>query len=121
MKLIPIYTTAGDLGAFLAYPYLFNRDGEWIGWVTPNREVFALTGYHVGTMTTDPRILRQREWRSKLPKREPPGEPEPIRPPAHMPLAPQMPEVPSNMIDVLGEAPDLLPPVGFGELEEEVE
>jgi len=52
MKLIPIYTTAGDLGAFLAYPYLFNRYGEWIGWVTPNREVFALTGYHVGTMTT---------------------------------------------------------------------
>jgi hypothetical protein len=36
----PIYNTRGDAEAFLAYPYLFNRNGDWIGFVTPKREVF---------------------------------------------------------------------------------
>jgi hypothetical protein len=121
MKLIPVYTTAGDLGAYLVYPYLYNPQGEWIGWVTANREVFSLTGDHIGSMTMDPRILRQREWNSRLPKRELPDAPVSIRPPAHMPLPPQMSEVPSNMIDVLDDAPELLPPVGFGDLEEELD
>jgi hypothetical protein len=34
--LIPIYTSKGDAEAFLLYPYLFNRSGDWIGFVTPN-------------------------------------------------------------------------------------
>jgi hypothetical protein len=32
-----------------------------------------------------------------------------------------MPEVPSNMIDVLEEAPELLPPMGYGELTEDMD
>jgi hypothetical protein len=32
--IVPIYTSRGDAEAFLDYPYLHNRLGEWIGWVT---------------------------------------------------------------------------------------
>jgi hypothetical protein len=121
MKLIPIYTSGGDLGAFLVYPYIYNKQGEWIGWVAPDRKVFSVHGHYIGEMSQDPRILRVREWSGKLPKRQPPPEPPKIRPPAHVPLAPQMPEVPVNMIDVLEEAPELLPPVGFGDLIEDMD
>jgi hypothetical protein len=38
-----------------------------------------------------------------------------------VPLPPQMAEVPLNMIDVLDEVPNLLPPVGFGELNEDMD
>ena len=31
--LIPIYTTKGDAEASLAYPYLYNRNGDWVGFV----------------------------------------------------------------------------------------
>lgn len=115
-KLIPIYTSHGDVGAFLIYPYLYNTSGEWIGWVTPEREVFSVLGYYVGVLTMDPRILRSRVREDVLPRREPPPEPPSIRPPARLPLPPTMAEVPVNMIDVLEEAPDLLPPIGYGDL-----
>jgi hypothetical protein len=121
MKLIPVYTTKGDLGAYLLYPYIYNRQGEWVGWVASDRRVFSVHGHFVGTMTSDPRIFRKRETGEYNPRREPPKEPRPLRPPAHMPLPPQMAEVPQNMIDVLDEAPDLLPPVGFGELVEDMD
>ena len=42
--LIPIYTSKGDAEAFLLYPYLFNRSGDWIGFVTPKREVYSVLG-----------------------------------------------------------------------------
>ncbi|MFN3492386.1 MAG: 4-fold beta flower protein, partial [Anaerolineales bacterium] len=51
--IIPIYTTKGDAEAFLQYPYLFNRSGEWIGFVTPKREVYSVLGEYVGTLTND--------------------------------------------------------------------
>ena len=44
MALIPIYTSRGDAEAFLDYPYLFNRIGDWIGWVTPKRDVYSVLG-----------------------------------------------------------------------------
>lgn len=121
MKLIPIYTTRGDLGAFLVYPYIYNPQGEWIGWVAADRQVFSVYGHHVGTMNNDPRILRIRERGNHLPKRQSPPEPPQIRPPAHVPLAPQMAEVPLNMIDVLDEAPGLMPIIGFGDLIEDMD
>jgi hypothetical protein len=115
-KLIPIYTTRGELGAFLLYPYIYNRAGDWIGWVTSNRLVYSVHGNFVGVMSKDPRILRKREYTSDLqPHLEPPPTPPPILPPAHTPLAPQMSEVSLNMIDVLDEAPELMPPADFGE------
>ena len=45
MTVIPLYTSKGDVEAFLDYPYLFNRSGEWIGWVLPDRDVYSVLGY----------------------------------------------------------------------------
>ena len=39
-SVIPVYTSRGDAEAFLVYPYLFNRLGEWSGWVTAERQVY---------------------------------------------------------------------------------
>lgn len=119
-KLIPIYTSRGDVGAYLIYPYLYNPAGEWIGWVTPDRLVFSVHGHYVGTLTMDPRILRRRERENTLPRRIPPPDQATIRLPIRLPLPPTMPEVPINMIDILEEAPELLPPVGFGDLVEDM-
>jgi hypothetical protein len=47
--------------------------------------------------------------------------PDPIRIPAHTPLAPQMPEVPLNRIDVLEEAPELLPSIDYGDMKEDLD
>jgi hypothetical protein len=108
-KLIPIYTTSGDVGAYLLYPYIYNQQGEWIGWISPERKVYSVLGQYVGEMNKDPRILRRREVYSDEPRREPPPPPPPIRPPAYSPLPPQMAEVALNTIDVLEEAPHMLP------------
>lgn len=113
--MIPIYTTRGDLGAFLVYPNLYNPSGEWIGWVTPEKEVYSVYGGYVGWLGKGPRILRKRAegyGRAKQPAPQAPGS---IVPPAHVPLAPMMPELPIGVIDVLDEDPDLMPCLGFGE------
>lgn len=120
-KVIPIYTSHGDAEAFLVFPYLYNSMGEWIGWVEPDRGVYSVHGHWVGTLTKGPRIIRKREWMSEAPKLLPPQPPLPLRPPARVPLAPTLAEVPLNMIDVLEEAPHLLPPVDFGELKEDMD
>ena len=59
-RIIPIYSSRGDVEAFLVFPYLFNRNGEWIGFVTPQREVYSVFGEYVGALTNDPRIIRKR-------------------------------------------------------------
>jgi hypothetical protein len=120
-RLIPIYTSQGALGGFLAFPYIFDPTGEWIGWVAKDRKVYSVHGHYVGTMTNDPRILRPREWGHEDPMRQSPAPPEHMRVPTTVPLAPQMPEIPLNMIDVLEEAPELMPPVDFGELREDMD
>jgi hypothetical protein len=121
IKLIPIYTSRGDLGGFLLYPYLYNPDGEWIGWVTPDQKVFSVRGKYVGALSKDPRILREREFRNAYRNESPPAPPDRIRPPKHVPLAPLMPEISQNLIDVLEEAPELLPPMGFDLLREDMD
>jgi hypothetical protein len=113
--LIPIYTTRGDLGAFLAYPYLYNSVGEWIGWVNSEREVFSVYGEYVGWLGSGPRILRKRADSFGVGNRSIPGPAPTIQPPAQVALPPLMPELPMEIIDVLDEAPDLLPTVDFGE------
>jgi hypothetical protein len=54
-SVIPIYTSRGDAEAFLVYPYLYNRSGEWIGWVTADRQVYSVLGFYVGDLTAEPR------------------------------------------------------------------
>jgi hypothetical protein len=38
-KTVPIYTSSGDTGGYLKYPYIFNQIGDWIGWVTEGNQV----------------------------------------------------------------------------------
>lgn len=120
-RLIPIYTSRGDVAAFLVYPYIYSAHGDWIGWVKPDRSVYSVHGHYVGELTKEPRIIRRRESRYDQTRQSPPPIPEAIRPPAHTPLAPQMVQLPSNMIDVLEEAPEILPPIDFGDLRDDLE
>ena len=61
-KMVPIYTSRGDTGAILVFPYIYNLSGDWIGWVGDDRIVFSVHGLYVGRLTNDPRILRKPEW-----------------------------------------------------------
>ena len=113
---IPIYTTKGIAEAFLAYPMIYSPQGEWIGWVTPQREVYSVHGEYVGWLTNEPRILRKRTHPFDKPKLTPPPAP-PARmlAPATVPLAPLMAELAYDVIDVLHDAPDLLPTLDTGD------
>jgi 4-fold beta flower protein len=119
-KMIPIYNSRGEIGALLVFPYIYNLVGEWIGWVTNDRTVYSVHGHYVGTLTKDPRIVRRREMAITVRRRKPPARPPAIRPPAHLPLAPQLPELGTHMIDVLDDAPYLLPSVDFGDLRDDM-
>ena len=119
--IIPIYTSRGDVGAYLVYPFLFNDSGEWIGWITDNRQVYSVQGRYVGWLSKDPRVLRHISTTFDQPRLRPPKAPRNIRPPATSPLAPLMSELTMGTIDVLEEKPDLLPPVDFGDLREDMD
>jgi len=113
---IVIFNSRGEAGAFLVYPHLFNLGGEWVGWVTPARDVYSLLGYYVGYLTKDPRILRKRNP-DRIPERQTPiSPPEKFYPPATSPLAPLMPELTYDIVDVLIEFPDALHTGDSGEL-----
>ncbi|MCX6082449.1 MAG: hypothetical protein NTW32_23225 [Chloroflexi bacterium] len=113
--LIPIYTTRGDPDAFLAYPNLFNRAGEWIGFITTQRDVYSVLGYYVGTLTDDPRIIRNRSGEIKA-HVKPPQTPSPVRISAIIPLPRMMGDLPNENIDVLQDEPDRLHTLDAGEL-----
>ncbi|MBE0684115.1 MAG: hypothetical protein IH589_19605 [Anaerolineales bacterium] len=119
--LIPIYTTKGDAEAFLQYPYLFNRNGDWIGFVTPKREVYSVLGDFVGTLTNDPRIVRKRATSTLIPRLEPPPEPKKVYPPATIPLARMMAELSHSVIDVLLDDPERLHTLDTGEQRQDLD
>jgi hypothetical protein len=119
--LIPIYTTCGDLGAYLKYPYLYNAQGEWIGWVTPDRGVYSVQGYYVGWLSEDPRILCKRSEGFVMPRRQPPAAPPALQPPVRVPLPRLMPELAYGVVDVLEECPERLPALDFGELRQDMD
>jgi hypothetical protein len=120
-RLIPIYTTRGDLGAYLGYPYIFSRQGEWIGWVTRERQVYSVHGDYVGWLSNDPRILRKLADSAGLEHRSPPPAPKRINLPASAPLAPLMSELSFGTLDVLQDDPDLLPPIDAGERRQDMD
>jgi hypothetical protein len=121
MALIPIYTTKGDPEAFLEYPYLFSRSGEWIGWVTSRREVYSVIGYYVGYLGNGPRILRKRATSTLKQRQVPPVPPKRVYLPASIPLPPMMSELTSGTIDVLLDEPERLHTLDRGELREDLE
>jgi hypothetical protein len=120
-SLIPIYTTKGDADAFLQYPYLFNRSGDWIGFVTPNREVYSVRGEFVGTLTNDPRIVGKRTMNETKPHLTPPATPKRVQPPTNIPLPPMMPELNYSLIDVLLDEPEKLHTLDGGEFQEDMD
>lgn len=120
-KPIPIYTTKGDAEAFLLYPYIFNRIGEWLGFVTSSREVYSIRGEYVGWLSDEPRILRKRSYDYSKPILTPPQMPRKVMPPATVPLAPLMAELGFDTIDVLLEEPERMPTADMGELREDMD
>ena len=120
-KAIPIYSTSGDWAAMLMFPYLFNTLGEWIGWVTPDHDVFDVDGLYVGFIDDQPRILRRRTLSSAAPRREPPAAPERFNTPSLVPLPPFFRELPWEIIDVYEDDPDRLHASDSGELKEDMD
>ena len=100
VSFIPIYNTKGDADAFLLYPYLFNRTGDWIGFVTPARDVYSVLGEYVGTLTNDPRIVAKRAIDETKPRVTPPPAPKRVQLPANVPLAPETGAL--NVTSILG-------------------
>ena len=71
--IVPVYNSHGDAEAYLDYPYLHNKMGEWIGWVTADRQVYSVLGFYVGEMTAEPRIVRRRLTASLRARKIPPS------------------------------------------------
>ena len=120
-RIIPVYASNGEAEAFLVFPYLFNRSGEWVGWVTPKREVYSVMGIYVGLLTDDPRITRKRAEDELKPRLQPPPRPKKITSPPSVPLAPLMGDLPHSLIDVLQDAPERLHTADSGELREDMD
>jgi hypothetical protein len=118
--IVPIYSSKGDVGAFLSFPYIFDRMGDWIGWVTPDQQVYSVHGQHVGWLTSHPRILRKLSADFSG-RQTPPPAPQRLLVPATVPLAPMLPELTYGVIDVLDDAPELLPAIDFGEMREDMD
>jgi hypothetical protein len=120
-RIIPIFSSRGEADAFLVFPYLFNRGGEWIGWVTPQREVYSVLGSYVGFLTNDPRIVRKRADDAIKPRLKAPPKPPRLPIPATTPLAPLMSDLSQSLVDVLVEEPERLHTVDVGELREDLD
>ena len=120
-RIIPIYSSNGEAEVFLVFPYLFNRGGDWIGWVTPKREVYSVMGIFVGEISNDTRIVRKRSEGETKPRLQPPKRPGKIVPPSSVPLAPLMSDLPVTLIDILQEEPERLHTADSGELREDMD
>ena len=120
-RIIPIYSSRGETDAFLVFPYLFNRGGEWIGFVTSGREVYSVLGVYAGTLTNEPRIIRKRATNALKPRLKSPPPPGRISVPAVVPLAPLMSELTQSLVDVLAEEPERLHTLDSGEFREDMD
>lgn len=120
-RIIPIYTSRGEAEAFLVFPYIFNRSGEWVGWATPQREIYSVLGYYVGTLTNDARIVRKRSEDDMKPRLQPPPKPGKISTPASIPLAPLMQDLTYSIIDVLQDEPERLHTLDGGEFRQDMD
>ena len=120
-RLIPVYSSRGEAEAFLVFPYLFNRSGEWIGFITPKREIYSVLGHYVGMLSDDARIIRKRADDEMKPHLKPPPHPGKIATPATVPLAPLMKDLTHSLVDVLQDEPERLHTLDSGELREDMD
>jgi len=108
MAYFPIYTTAGDWAALLVDAYLYNRQGEWIGWLDRTGNVYTVSGEYVGWLARDFRILRKRDVSDLPPRQKSPPRPDKMKMPASVALPPLMSELNYDTVDVLDEMPERL-------------
>ena len=80
-----------------------------------------MLGYYAGTLTNDPRIVRKRATNALKPRLKPPPSPGRIFPPATVPLAPLMSDLPHSLVDVLAEEPERLHTLDTGEFREDLD
>lgn len=110
MRAYPLYTSRGQWAGLLADGYLYNPQGEWIGWVEQDGGVYSVVGEYVGWLTRDFRVLRKRaqEFDPRR-RRRPPARPAArLVVPATVPLPPLLGETGFDTLDVLEEAPERL-------------
>lgn len=108
-KTLPVFTTMGDYAAFLVYPYIFNLENGWIGFVSPDQDVYNIDGEYVGYMTDDPRILRKRSQASAKPNFPvPPPPPSKLKGPSSIGISPMMSDLGLDIDDVLQDEPERL-------------
>jgi hypothetical protein len=120
-RIIPIYTSKGDVGAFLIFPYIFNIQGEWIGWITRERQVYSVLGSYVGYLTNDPRIVRHDSDSPKPHLTPPPPPTGRINTPPSTPLAPMMSDLTIGLTDVLLNDTGRLHTIDHGELMDDMD
>ena len=116
-SIVHLFTSRGEFSALVSYPYLYNAEGDWIGWVSQSQDVYNLEGDYVGWLSEDHRILRRRSVEMGERRLPPPAAPSSrkIRPPAIVPLPPLMIEYSHDVMDVLEERPSLLHTLDTGE------
>jgi hypothetical protein len=120
-RIIPFYNSKGDAEVFLLYPYMYNRLGEWVGWIASDKDVYSVLGSYVGYISKDHRILRKRNLESVKPDLDTPPPPNRVMPPATIPLAPLMSELLYSTIDVLLEEPERLHTIDTGEFKQDLD
>lgn len=105
--MVPIYRSDGEWVAVYKDGYLFNVEGEWLGFVV-GRDVYDPSGAYIGFLSDDKRLLRKRSMDQVPPRRTPPPPPGRLALPANAPLAPMMPELPQQIIDMFEAYPERL-------------
>lgn len=115
-KTYPLYASSGRWMGLLVERYLYNTEGDWLGWVENDGAVYSVRGEYVGQLNRDMRIVRRRVIPDSLPRKSLPGTP-PLRieRPVSAPLPPLFQELPPEIMDVFDEQPDRLHPVETAE------
>jgi hypothetical protein len=106
----PIYTTHGEWVAMLVGRYMYSREGDWIGFVDAQSQVYSVLGEYAGWLSRDFRVLRRRYTTPLVPKREPPPRPPKMEMPLSTPFPPMMADLSYDTIDLFEEAPQRLDP-----------
>jgi hypothetical protein len=109
-KQFPIYTSHGEWVAMLVGRYLYSREGDWIGWVDAQSQVYSVLGEYAGWLSRDFRVLRPRDTSSLYPRREPPPRPPRVEMPMSVPLPTIVAELSYDTVDLFEEAPQRLDP-----------
>jgi hypothetical protein len=108
-RVTAIYKSDGSIAAYLVYPYIYDLEGAWIGWVARNRQVYTVHGTYTGWLSDEPRILRRNSTAHIKPRLTPPPAPGKFTPPEIDQEPPQMANLRGGTFDVLDRAPDLMP------------